>query len=203
MPPIMILCLLQMTAQVNMPFEKEGSNMEKVIFASGCFWCTEAIFSRVKGVSNVVAGYTGGESRNPTYGEVCTGDTGHAEACLIEYDPDAISLEDLLKIFFNTHNPTTLNRQGADRGTQYRSAIFYSTPEQKAIAEKILRELESAGIWDDPVVTQIEALTRFYPAEISHQDYYANNKNQAYCRMVITPKIEKFNKVFASLKKNP
>jgi len=165
-------------------------------FGSGCFWCTEAIFERVKGVVKVVSGYSGGSVPNPTYDAVCTGLTGHAECTQIYFDPNVISYAELLEIFFKTHDPTSLNRQGADVGTQYRSVIFYHDENQKELAEKVKQELSEAKIWDKPIVTEITQFKKFYPAEDYHQNYYAKNPNQGYCAFVITPKIEKFEKIF-------
>lgn len=169
---------------------------EIATFGNGCFWCTEAIFAKLNGVQSVVVGYTGGSTENPTYEEVCNGETGHAEVTQITYNPDIISFSDLLEVFWQTHDPTTLNRQGNDVGTQYRSAIFYHNDNQKSIAEEYISKLTEAGIFDNPIVTEITELEAFYPAENYHQDYYENNKSQPYCSFVITPKIEKFKKVF-------
>jgi peptide-methionine (S)-S-oxide reductase len=170
--------------------------LEKATFGSGCFWCTEAIFENLKGVSSVVSGYAGGKVDNPTYEEVCSGTTGHAEVTQITYDPNIISFDELLEVFWKTHDPTTLNRQGNDVGTQYRSAIFYHNEEQKELAEEYKIELDKSGAWDNPIVTEITAYTNYYPAEKYHQDYYENNPNQGYCAFVIAPKLEKFKKVF-------
>jgi len=172
------------------------AGLEKATFGSGCFWCTEAIFENLNGVTSVVSGYTGGQVENPTYEEVCSGTTGHAEVTQITYDPSVITFDELLEVFWKTHDPTTLNRQGNDVGTQYRSAIFYHNEEQKELAEKYRAELDKSGAWSDPIVTEISAVTKFYPAEDYHQDYYANNPNQGYCAFVIAPKLEKFEKVF-------
>ncbi len=174
----------------------QNMNLETATFGGGCFWCTEAIYERVKGVKSVVSGYSGGTVKNPTYEEVCTGTTGHAEATEITYDPKVVSYDDLLEIFFKTHDPTSLNRQGADVGTQYRSVIFYHNDEQKKKAEYYKTELDKSGAWDKPIVTQIVSFTNFYPAEDYHQDYFAKNPNQGYCAYVIGPKVEKFEKVF-------
>jgi peptide-methionine (S)-S-oxide reductase len=172
-------------------------NLQKATFAGGCFWCTEAIFQELKGVYRVESGYTGGTVANPTYEQVCTGQTGHAEATEITYNPDEVRFEELLEVFFKTHDPTSLNRQGNDVGTQYRSAVFYHTPEQKAAAEAIIADLEKAQVYDKPIVTQVVPASEFYAAEDYHQNYYSNNPRQGYCAMVITPKVEKFRKVFA------
>jgi peptide-methionine (S)-S-oxide reductase len=164
---------------------------------TGCFWCTEAIFQQVKGVIKVTSGYSGGHVENPSYKQVCTGTTGAAECLNIEYDPSEISFEELLEIFWQTHDPTTLNRQGADVGTQYRSVIFYHSDEQKEIAEKYKAQLDKSGVFAAPIVTTLEPFTIFYPAENYHQDYYSNNSGQGYCQFVIRPKVEKFRKTFA------
>ncbi|WMJ75661.1 peptide-methionine (S)-S-oxide reductase MsrA [Cytophagaceae bacterium ABcell3] len=171
--------------------------MKQATFGAGCFWCVEAIFQDLKGVQSVVSGYTGGETENPTYEAVCGGNTGHAEVVQVTYDPDTISYEELLEIFFKTHDPTTLNRQGADTGTQYRSAIFYHDQAQQEIATKVLKELDQSGAWDDPIVTEIAPAQKFYPAEGYHQNYFKQNQGQPYCSFVIQPKVEKFRKVFA------
>jgi peptide-methionine (S)-S-oxide reductase len=176
--------------------QTDEGKLNLATFGSGCFWCSEAIFERVKGVSKVVSGYTGGNIPNPTYEAVCSGKTGHAEVIQITYDPKIVSYDELLEIFWKTHDPTTLNRQGADVGTQYRSVIFYNDEDQKKKAENYKAELNKAGIWKDPIVTEISPLKKFYPAEKYHQDYYEQNPNQGYCSFVITPKIEKFEKIF-------
>ncbi len=170
--------------------------MEKATFGAGCFWCVEAIFELVKGVSKVQSGYSGGHVKNPSYKEVCNGNTGHAEVCQITFDPDVISYIELLEIFWQTHDPTTLNRQGNDSGTQYRSAIFYHTEEQKRLAEEMKKRLNNEHIWDDPIVTEVVAFEKFYPAEEYHEDYYSRNPNQPYCSVVITPKVKKFEETF-------
>ena len=170
--------------------------LEKATFGSGCFWCTEAIFERVKGVVSVVSGYSGGTVENPTYEQVCSGETGYAEAVQINYDPEVISYPELLEIFWRTHDPTTLNRQGNDVGTQYRSVIFYHNDEQKKLAEEYKKKLDESGAWDKPIVTEIVPYKNFYNAEAYHQDYFKNNPHQGYCSFVIAPKVEKFEKVF-------
>ncbi|TPN88702.1 peptide-methionine (S)-S-oxide reductase MsrA [Aquimarina algicola] len=172
------------------------NNQEIAVLAGGCFWCTEAVFQRIEGVEKVTSGYTGGTIRNPAYREITTGRTGHAEAIKIEYNPSKITYRELLEVFFATHDPTTLNRQGADRGTQYRSAIFYINEQQELIAEDIIAELNAEGIFDDPIVTEIKPLVEFYNAEDYHQDYYNQNSSQGYCQFVIHPKLEKLNTVF-------
>lgn len=175
-----------------------GVKMDTATFGAGCFWCTEAVFKSLKGVYKVTSGYSGGHKENPTYEEVCTGTTGHAEVTQIEFNPAEIKFDELLEVFWRTHDPTTLNRQGADVGTQYRSIIFYHNDEQKKTAEYYKDKLGQEKIWDNPVVTEITKFEKFYPAEDYHQDYYANNPNQGYCAFVITPKVEKFKKLFAS-----
>jgi peptide-methionine (S)-S-oxide reductase len=183
--------------------ESNSGASKNVVFAGGCFWCTEAIFTQLKGVEKVVSGYSGGKVVNPTYKEVCTGLTGHAEGILVTYDPGQITFAELLEVFWTTHDPTTLNRQGADQGTQYRSAIFYTDEDQKSEALAYKAKLEKEKIWDHPIVTEITKFEKFYPAEDYHQSYYATNSNEGYCRIVITPKLEKFKKIFAGkLKKN-
>ncbi|MFP4024363.1 MAG: peptide-methionine (S)-S-oxide reductase MsrA [Thiohalospira sp.] len=177
-------------------YSQNNKKMELATFGSGCFWCTEAIFEKIKGVESVVSGYSGGRVKNPTYKEVCTGNTGHAEVVQIKYNPEIISFKDLLEIFWQTHDPTTLNRQGADVGTQYRSVIFYHTGEQKKTAEIYKKKLDEANIYKNPIVTEITKFESFYKAEDYHQDYYENNKSQPYCSFVITPKLEKFKKIF-------
>lgn len=164
---------------------------ELATLAGGCFWCLEAVFQQLRGVSKVVSGYTGGTVPNPSYEAVCTGETGHAEVTQITFDPAVISFRDLLDIFFTMHDPTTLNRQGGDEGTQYRSAIFCHSPAQKAEAGRAIGELETAKVWDDPIVTEVVPLETFYPAETYHEDYYARNASQPYCRAVIAPKVAK------------
>lgn len=170
--------------------------METATFGSGCFWCTEAVFQRLKGVESVVSGYAGGFVENPTYEEVCSGNTGHAEAIQIKYDPSQITYDEILEVFWKTHDPTTLNQQGNDYGTQYRSAVFYHTDEQHKLAEEYKKKLEAAKIWDRPIVTEITAFTNFYPAEKYHQNFYNNNPNQPYCSYIIRPKMKKLEEVF-------
>jgi len=179
----------------------DTTGLQTATFGSGCFWCTEAIFERVKGVVKVESGYSGGTVENPTYEEVCTGKTGHAEATQITFKPDVVSYAELLKVFWKTHDPTTLNRQGNDVGTQYRSVIFYHNDEQKKLAEKYKKELDESGAWDKPIVTEISPFINFYKAENYHQDYFENNPSQPYCSFVIAPKVEKFEKVFKDLLK--
>tara|TARA_A100001015_G_scaffold99616_1_gene110681 strand:+ start:27 stop:551 length:525 start_codon:yes stop_codon:yes gene_type:complete len=166
--------------------------MSYAIFGAGCFWCVEAIFSQLNGVSDVISGYTGGNTKNPTYEEICTGKTGHAEVCKIVFDSNKISFETLLQVFFENHDPTTLNRQGADIGTQYRSSIFYIDEEQKIVSEKYKKILNESDEFQNSIVTEITKLDTFYSAENYHQDYYKNNSFQPYCRLVIKPKLDKF-----------
>lgn len=174
----------------------DQKNLETATFANGCFWCTEAVFQQLKGVKKVISGYTGGHVENPTYEQVCNKDTGHAEALQIEYDPTQISFDELLEVFWKTHDPTTLNRQGNDVGPQYRSAIFYHNAEQKEKAEKYKSKLDASGVFDAPIVTAIESFNVFYTAEDYHSNYYKRNPTQSYCYYVIKPKIDKFRKVF-------
>ncbi|NEM96386.1 peptide-methionine (S)-S-oxide reductase MsrA [Pontibacter burrus] len=170
--------------------------METATFGNGCFWCTEAVFQQLKGVDKVESGYAGGHVENPTYEQVCSATTGHAEVLQITYDPKQISYEELLRVFWETHDPTTLNRQGNDVGPQYRSVIFYHNEEQKQLAENYKLALDQSGAFDDPIVTAIEPLTNYYPAEKYHQDYFLRNGSQPYCAFVVRPKVEKFRKVF-------
>jgi peptide-methionine (S)-S-oxide reductase len=169
---------------------------ETATLAGGCFWCLEAVFLELKGVEQVESGYAGGHVPNPSYELVCTGTTGHAEVVQVTFDPAVLSFRDLLDIFFVMHDPTTLDRQGGDVGTQYRSAIFYHTPEQQAEARRVIAELEATHVWDDPIVTQVVPLEAFYPAEEYHRDYYRRNPNQSYCRAVITPKVAKLRQQY-------
>ena len=177
-------------------------NLETITLGGGCYWCTEAVYEKLDGVQSVVSGFAGGKNENPTYEEVCTGRTGHAEVVKITYDKTKTNLDEIFQVFFTVHDPTTLNRQGADVGTQYRSVIFYKDEEQKQAAQSIISQLNTEKVYDNPIVTTLEPLTKFYVAEDYHQNYYENNKNQQYCQMVIQPKIEKFEKIFkARLKK--
>lgn len=173
----------------------------KLIVAGGCFWCTEAVFKRLRGVSAVMPGYTGGSIPNPGYRDVCSGTTGHAEAIEITYNPDEISYETLLDVFFHLHDPTTLNRQGADHGTRYRSAIFYANESEKKRAEDVITKLQQSGTYVDPIVTTLEPLATFYPAEEEHRDYYAQNSSQGYCQVVIDPKLQKLFRDYKPLVK--
>ena len=171
----------------------QGVSSEVATLAGGCFWCIEAVFQKVDGVENVVAGYTGGATVNPTYQQVCTGKTGHAEAVQVSFNPSKTSYREILEIFFSIHDPTTMNRQGADTGMQYRSAIFYHNEQQKAVAEELIGELNKAHLWKEPIVTQIVPLDVFYPAEEYHREYFSRHPEQAYCQMVIAPKLKKLN----------
>ncbi|MBT1703475.1 peptide-methionine (S)-S-oxide reductase MsrA [Chryseosolibacter indicus] len=182
--------------QENKSMENSSANLQTATFGSGCFWCTEAIFLEVSGITKVESGYAGGKVKNPTYKEVCSGLTGHAEVIQVQYDPKVISYEELLEIFWKTHDPTTLNRQGADEGTQYRSVIFYHNDEQKKLAEFYKKKLDDSKIFSAPIVTEISPYTTFYKAEDYHQNYYALNTTAPYCSYVITPKLDKFKKVF-------
>jgi peptide-methionine (S)-S-oxide reductase len=181
--------------------ENQPKSTEMTTLAGGCFWCLEAVYDELKGVLDVVSGYSGGQVENPTYQQVVTGSTGHAEVVQITFDPAQISFREILGVFFTIHDPTTLNRQGADVGTQYRSAIFYHTEEQKEIAEDVIRDLEAEQIWNGKIVTEMTPLKQFFPAEDYHQEYYAKNPGQGYCRVVIAPKVTKFrNKYSEKLK---
>ena len=173
------------------------ARLEKATFGGGCFWCTEAVYQELKGVYKVVSGYSGGRKANPTYEEICTGLTGHAEVIQVEFNPTEISFVELLEVFWQTHDPTTLNRQGADVGTQYRSVIFFHNDQQKQLAEELKRKLDDAGAYSDPIVTEISPIEKFYPAEDYHQNYFALNGRQPYCRAVVAPKVDKVRKVFA------
>lgn len=178
-----------------------NTNVETITLAGGCFWCLEAVYDEVKGVISVDSGYSNGNVPNPSYKDVCTGLTGHAEVVQIKFDPNVISLRDILNVFFAIHDPTTLNRQGADVGTQYRSGIYYHTLEQKEIAESLIKELTAQKIFDNPIVTEVDAIKDFYIAEDYHQEYYVNNKFQPYCMAVISPKVNKFRKHYLELLK--
>lgn len=177
---------------------------ETATLAGGCFWCLEAVYDQLKGVTDVVSGYANGRGGQPSYEQVCTGMTGYAEVVQIKFDPTVVSFEDLLHVFFTIHDPTTLNRQGADVGTQYRSAIFYHSPEQKATAERVIAELTAEQLWNNPIVTEVKPVESFYAAEDYHQQYFERNPYQGYCRAVIAPKVAKFRqKYFQQLKANP
>ena len=172
------------------------SNLETIVLGGGCYWCVEAVYENLNGVQSVVSGFSGGKANNPSYYDVPSGKTGHAEVVQITYDKTVTNLDEIFKVFFTVHDPTTLNRQGADVGTQYRSVIFYKNEEQKQAAQSIINSLKKAKVYDSPIVTTLEPFTKFYKAEEYHQNYYQNNKNQPYCQMVIQPKLEKFEKVF-------
>lgn len=178
---------------------QQNQQLEEATLGAGCFWCVEAIFEELKGVQSVEAGYAGGEIKNPSYKEVSTGNTGHAEVARIAYDPNVIRFEELLTVFWHTHNPTTPNRQGADVGPQYRSSIFYHNEEQKKIAEKSLKETDESGLWEAPIVTKVEPLKNYSTAENYHQNYFENHPNSGYCQAVIQPKLKKFRKEFSHL----
>ena len=188
------------------PFAEIGEmsqQREVATLGGGCFWCLEAVFDDLRGVKDVVSGYTGGAVPNPTYEHVCAGTTGHAEVVQVAFDPEEVSFRELLDVFFTIHDPTTLNRQGHDVGTQYRSAVFYHDEVQKRVAEEAIRDLEAAGVWDNPVVTQVVPMTEFYPAEDYHQEYFARNPGAGYCQVVVAPKVSKFRKQFLSRLKSP
>ena len=203
---IFILSLVTMscTTQAQKPVQKSikketvmnKENIKFATFGNGCFWCTEAIFDQLEGVQSVESGYSGGHVENPSYKAVTTGNTGHAEVIHITYDANKVSFNDLLDVFFNTHNPTTLNRQGADVGTQYRSAVFYHNEAQRDAANNMINALDKSGAFEDKIVTEVTEFDKFYVAENYHQDYYNNNKTQGYCRVVINPKLEKFQKMY-------
>jgi peptide-methionine (S)-S-oxide reductase len=175
-----------------------GSRDEKEVatLGGGCFWCLEAVFADLKGVEKVESGYSGGATADPTYRQVCSGTTGHVEVVRVTFDPKLISFKEILEVFFSIHDPTTPNRQGADVGTQYRSAVYYHTPEQKAAAGQVIKEVNASGMWNAPIVTEVAPFTKFYKAEDYHQEYYKNNPEQMYCQMVIAPKVAKFRKQF-------
>lgn len=176
---------------------------ETATLAGGCFWCTEAVFDELRGVTDVVSGYSNGHVDNPSYEAVCRGTTGHAEVIRLEFDPEEVSFKDILNVFFTVHDPTTLNRQGNDVGTQYRSGIYYHSEEQKRIAEETIKEIEAEGLWDNPIVTEVLPIENYYPAEDYHQEYFANNPYAGYCRVVVAPKVAKFRKKFVDRLKAP
>ncbi|WP_083694140.1 peptide-methionine (S)-S-oxide reductase MsrA [[Flexibacter] sp. ATCC 35103] len=198
MKNIILICILAFSLNgfTQNDKTKSTSNLETITLGGGCYWCVEAVYENLDGVKSVVSGFSGGKVANPTYEEVCTGTTGHAEVVQITYDKTKTDINEIFQVFFTVHDPTTLNRQGADVGTQYRSVIFYKNAEQKKAAESIIAELNKAKVYSNPIVTKVEPFKAFYKAEDYHQNYYANNKNQPYCKMVIQPKIEKFEKVF-------
>ncbi|KAF2334220.1 peptide-methionine (S)-S-oxide reductase MsrA [Flavobacterium ginsenosidimutans] len=195
MKNILLICLFALSLN-GISQNKKASNLETITLGGGCYWCVEAVYENLDGVKSVVSGFSGGNVANPTYEEVCTGETGHAEVVQITYDKNVTDINEIFKVFFTVHDPTTLNRQGADVGTQYRSVIFYKNAEQKKAAESIISELNKAKVYKSPIVTKVEPFKVFYKAEDYHQNYYSNNKNQPYCKMVIQPKLEKFEKVF-------
>lgn len=208
---ILVFCFVAVSACGQKTNEKKqkktdnmanSGNLEVVTLGAGCFWCVEAVFQQIEGVSKVESGYSGGHKDNPTYKEVCSETTGHAEVCQITFDKSKVSFQEILEVFFGTHDPTTLNRQGNDVGSQYRSAIFYHTPEQKAIAEKVISTLNAEKVFSKPIVTEVTAFSKFYKAEDYHQNYYNNNPGQGYCVFVIKPKLEKLKKVFKDKLKN-
>ena len=174
------------------------TNLEKATFGAGCFWCVEAVFQRIRGVESVASGYTGRKVEKPTYKQICTGNTGHAEVIQISFNPEQISYKELLEVFWSSHDPTTLNRQGNDSGTQYRSVIYYHDENQKQIAEESMKQANQSGEFSDPIVTELSPLETFYPAEDYHQEYFANNANQPYCAAVVAPKVAKFRQKFVS-----
>ena len=192
---LLILATSSLFAQSQTP---KQSNLETITLAGGCYWCVEAVYENLIGVQSAISGYAGGKNANPTYEDVSTGKSGYAEVVKITYDKNVTNLDEIFKVFFTVHDPTTLNRQGADVGTQYRSAIFYKNEAQKKSAQTIINAMKKAKIYDIPIVTTVEPLNKFYKAEDYHQNYYANNKNQPYCQMVIQPKMEKFEKLFKS-----
>jgi peptide-methionine (S)-S-oxide reductase len=199
-----VVITLVVGASIAMGIENAGAAdppLATATFAGGCFWCTEAVYAELKGVTSVTSGYIGGAVPNPTYKDVCTGQTGHAEAIQIEYDPAVVSFQKLLEVFFATHDPTTLNRQGADVGTQYRSGIFYHDDEQKRVAEEVIMKLNQARVFPGPIVTEVTKASVFYPAEDYHQDYFAKNPYQPYCQAAAAPKVAKVRKVFKDLVK--
>lgn len=194
MKNILLICLFALS--LNGISQNKKANLETITLGGGCYWCVEAVYENLDGVKSVVSGFSGGKTVNPTYEEVCTGETGHAEVVQITYDKNITDINEIFKVFFTVHDPTTLNRQGADVGTQYRSVIFYKNDEQKKAAQSIIAELNKAKVYNNSIVTKLEPFKVFYKAEDYHQNYYANNKNQPYCKMVIQPKLEKFEKVF-------
>ncbi len=193
----MVLVSINLIASAEKNETMNSNNTDTITLGAGCFWCIEAIFQELKGVEQVISGYSGGKVKNPSYRAVCSGETGHAEVCQLVYNPDEISLTALLEVFWQIHDPTTLNRQGADVGTQYRSVIFYHNEEQGQLAANLKRKLNNEKVWRNPVVTEISPMEVFYAAEDYHQEYYLENSNENYCRLVITPKVEKFRKVFS------
>jgi peptide-methionine (S)-S-oxide reductase len=193
---ILAMTTFSLFAQKKSKIETPQNNLETITIGGGCYWCVEAVYENLMGVQSVVSGYAGGKTANPTYEEVSSGRTGYAEVVQITYDKKVTNLDEIFKVFFTVHDPTTLNRQGADEGTQYRSVIFYKNEEQKLAAQSIIAALKKGKVYNDPIVTTLEPLTKFYKAEAYHQNYYQNNKNQQYCQMVIQPKMAKFEKIF-------
>lgn len=197
MKKYLLICLMATAGMfAQKPAKTANANLETITLGGGCYWCVEAIYENLNGVKSAVSGFSGGTKANPSYEDVSGGDTGYAEVVQVTYDKTVTNLDEILKIFFTVHDPTTLNRQGADTGTQYRSVIFYKNAHEKATAQSIIAALTKAKAYDDPIVTKLEPFTKFYKAEDYHQNYYANNKSQPYCQMVIQPKLEKFEKVF-------
>jgi len=188
--------MLYLTASNEGESEMSTNGREIATLGGGCFWCLDAVFRQLRGVERVESGYAGGTTVNPSYRDVCSGTTGHAEVVQVTFDPKVISFRDLLGVFFTIHDPTTMNRQGADVGTQYRSIVLYNSPEQRSEAEQVIAELSAQHVWDDPIVTEVKALTTYYPGEQYHQDYFANNPRQPYCQAVIAPKVSKFRKAY-------
>ncbi|PAM94200.1 peptide-methionine (S)-S-oxide reductase [Flavobacterium sp. IR1] len=195
MKNIIVICFIALSLNGYAQAQKT-SNLETITLGGGCYWCVEAIYENLNGVKTVVSGFSGGKTVNPSYEDVTTGTTGHAEVVQITFDKNVTNLNEIFKVFFTVHDPTTLNRQGHDIGTQYRSVIFYKNDEQKKAAQKIIAELNKAKVYDMPIVTKVEPLTKFYKAEAYHQNYYSNNQSKPYCKMVIQPKLEKFEEVF-------
>lgn len=198
---ILTIALLSVFISTNLNSMAQNKITETITLGGGCFWCTEAVFNQLEGVESVISGYSGGGIANPTYREVTSGLTGHAEVIQLKFNPEVVSLSKLLEVFFKTHDPTSLNRQGADVGTQYRSVIFYHNEKQREVSEKVKNLLNEQQIWDMPIVTEITAFEAFYKAEDSHQNYYEKNPNQGYCQFVIVPKLAKFRKLFSDLEK--
>lgn len=200
MKKILLLLLLSgcLFAQNKTNYITTKTKLDTITLGGGCYWCVEAVYENLRGVQSVVSGFAGGTTVNPSYEEVSTGQTGHAECVQITYDPKVTSLDEIFKVFFSVHDPTTRNRQGADVGTQYRSVIFYENLQQKKAAQNIIEALQKARVFDQPIVTTIEPLKKFYKAENYHQDYFAKNPNQPYCQLVVKPKVEKFEKLFKS-----
>ena len=198
MKKILLLCLITATSLFAQKSANKQPNFETITLAGGCYWCVEAVYENLIGVKSAVSGYAGGENANPSYEDVSTGRSGYAEVVQITYDKNVTNLDEIFKVFFTVHDPTTLNRQGADVGTQYRSAIFFKNEIQKKVAQSVITAMKKAKIYDNAIVTTLEPLTKFYKAEDYHQNYYVNNKSQPYCQMVIQPKMEKFEKLFKS-----